>query len=151
MSDRKYRQHGYQDEPRQPRGEQSAPAKKEYTPRGQPPISPKTFSMPGFREIVRCVRCGNELAVAAAWSPDGACAKCGSALHACAQCANFDSGATFECQKPVPVRISPKDARNDCTLFDARTTVERETKSSPPSSAGGGAPSARQAFDDLFK
>ncbi len=151
MSDRKYRQRGYQDEPRQPRGEPRAPVKKEYTPRGQPPISPKTFSMPGFREVVRCVRCGNELTVAVAWSRDGACAKCGSALHACAQCTNFDSSAAFECQKPVPVRISPKDARNDCTLFDARTTVERETKSSAPSSGAGGAPSARQAFDDLFK
>ena len=56
MSDRKYRQRGYQDEPRQPRTEQRAPVKKEYTPRGQPPISPKTFSMPGFREVVRWPR-----------------------------------------------------------------------------------------------
>ena len=71
MSDRKYRQHGYQDEPRQPRREQSAPVKKEYTPRGQPPIAPKTFSMPGFREVVKCVRCGYELTVATAWSTDG--------------------------------------------------------------------------------
>jgi hypothetical protein len=151
MSDRKYRQRGYQDEPRQPRGEQRAPVKKEYTPRGQPPISPKTFSMPGFREVVRCVRCGNELTVAAAWSPDGTCGKCGSSLHACAQCANFDSSAAFECQRPIPARISPKDAHNTCALFEPRTTVERETKSSGPSAASGGASSARQAFDDLFK
>jgi hypothetical protein len=148
MSDRKYRQRGYQDEPRQPRTEARAPVKKEYTPRGQPPISPKTFSMPGFREVVRCARCGNELTVAAAWSSEGSCSKCGSSLHACAQCANFDSSAAFECQKPVPARISPKDAHNVCALFEPRTTVERETKSSGPS---GGAPSARQAFDDLFK
>jgi hypothetical protein len=149
MSDRKYRQRGYQDEPRQPRTEQRAPVKKEYTPRGQPPISPKTFSMPGFREVVRCARCGNELTVANAWSPDGTCAKCGSSLHACAQCANFDSSAAFECQKPVPARISPKDAHNTCVLFEPRTTVERETKSQGP--AGNSGSSARQAFDDLFK
>jgi len=149
MSDRKYRQRGYQDEPRQPRTEQRAPVKKEYTPRGQPPISPKTFSMPGFREVVRCARCGNELTVATAWSPEGTCSKCGSFLHACAQCANFDSSAAFECQKPVPARISPKDALNTCALYEPRTTVERETKSSGPS--GGSGPSARQAFDDLFK
>lgn len=149
MSDRKYRQRGYQDEPRQPRGEQRAPVKKEYTPRGQPPISPKTFSMPGFREVVKCVRCGYELTVAAAWSPAGTCGKCGSALHSCAQCANFDSSAAFECQRPVPARISPKDAQNECASFEPRTTVERETKSTPTASSGG--PSARQAFDDLFK
>ena len=130
------------------RSETPEAPKKEYTPRGQPPISPKTFSMPGFREVVRCVRCGNELTVAAAWSPEGSCSKCGSSLHACAQCANFDSSAAFECQKPVPARISPKDAHNTCASFEPRTTVERETKSSAPTGSG---PSARQAFDDLFK
>ena len=149
MSDRKYRQRGYQDEPRQARGEQRAPVKKEYTPRGQPPISPKTFSMPGFREVVRCVRCGNELTVATASSANGTCAKCGSPLHACAQCAHFDSSAAFECQQLVPARISPKDAHNECPSFEPRTTVERETKSA--AAATGGGSSARQAFDDLFK
>lgn len=147
MSDRKYRQRGYQDEPREPRGEQRAPAKKEYTPRGQPPMSPKTFNMPGFREVVRCARCGHELSVASAWSPESTCPRCGSALHACAQCANFDTSAAFECQKPIPARVSPKDARNECALYEPRTTVERETGSS----SSGGSSSARQAFDDLFK
>ena len=146
MSDRKYRQRGYQDEPRQPRREQGAPPKKEYAPRGQPPISPKTFNMPGFREVVRCSRCGHELTVATAWTLDGTCARCGAALHSCAQCANFDTSAPFECQRTIPARISPKDARNACPLFEPRTTVERETKSS-----SAGPSSARQAFDDLFK
>ena len=146
MSDRKYRQRGYQDEPREPRREGRPPEKKEYAPRGQPPIAPKTFNMPGFREVVRCARCGNELTVAAAWSPDATCVRCGSALHACAQCTHFDTSAPFECQQPIRARVSPKDARNECPSFQPRTTVERETKSS--SSGAGG---ARQAFDDLFK
>ncbi|HJR58946.1 MAG TPA: hypothetical protein VJ813_06110 [Vicinamibacterales bacterium] len=146
MSDRKYRHRGYQDEPREPRREPGAPAKKEYTPRGQPPIAPKTFSMPGFREVVRCARCGNELSVATAWSLEAACSRCGSPLHSCAQCTHFDTGAPFECQQTIPARISPKDARNTCPVFQPRTTVERETKSS-----SSGPTSARQAFDDLFK
>jgi ribosomal protein S27E len=144
MSDRKYRQRGYQDSPREPRREERAPEKKEYAPRGQPPIAPKTFNMPGFREVVRCARCGNELTVAAASSADGVCARCGMDLHACAMCMQFDTSAAFECQKPVPARVSPKDARNSCTFFEPRTTVERETKSPPTTSA-------RKAFDDLFK
>ena len=148
MSDRKYRQRGYQDEPREPRREGRPAEKKEYAPRGQPPISPKTFSMPGFREVVRCARCGNELTVAHAWSADATCAKCGSALHTCAQCAHFDTGAAYECQKPIPARISPKDALNTCAEFEPRTTVERETKSA---TSPGSSSSARQAFDDLFK
>ena len=146
MSDRKYRQRGYQDEPRQPRREGPTAPKKEYAPRGQPPLSPKTFSMPGFREVVRCSRCGYELTVATASSRDGACARCGAALYSCAQCTHFDTGAAFECRQTIPARISPKDARNECALFEPRRTVERETKT-----ATGGTSSARQAFDDLFK
>jgi hypothetical protein len=143
MSDRKYRQHGYQDEPREPRRESRPADTREYTPRGQPHTAPKTFNMPGFREVVRC-RCGNELTVAAAWSADGVCGRCGAHLHTCAQCLHFDTGSTFECQQTIPARISPKDALNACTFFEPRTTVERETRSAAPSSA-------RSAFDDLFK
>ena len=144
MSDRKYRQRGYQDDPREPRRDQKPAEKKEYAPRGQPPIAPKTFNMPGFREVVRCARCGFELTVASAWSSESTCQRCGSDLHSCAQCANFDTSAAFECQKPVPVRVSPKDSRNNCPLYEPRTTVERETQSTAPTSA-------RKAFDDLFK
>lgn len=142
--DRKYRQRGYQDSPREPRREGRPPEKKEFTPRGQPPIAPKTFNMPGFREVVRCAPCGNELTVANAWSLDGKCNRCGADLHTCAQCLHFDTSATFECHQTIPVRVSPKDARNTCDKFEPRTTVERETKSS-------GSTSARSAFDDLFK
>ena len=144
MSDRKYRQRGYQDEPRAPRREQAPAAKKEYAPRGQPPIAPKTFSMPGFRDVVKCARCGAELTLAAAWSATGQCARCQSDLHSCAQCAHFDTSATYECQRPIRQRISPKDVKNACQEFEPKTTVERETKSVAPTSA-------RKAFDDLFK
>ena len=148
MSERKYRQRGYQDDDRAGRREgQKPPEKREYAPRGQPPIAPKTFNMPGFREVVRCARCGNELTVATAWSAEGTCSRCGADLHSCAQCAHFDTSAAFECQKPIPARVSPKDSRNACTLYEPRTTIERETTSS----TGGGSPSARKAFDDLFK
>jgi hypothetical protein len=66
-------------------------------------------------------------------------------MHSSAQCAYFDTFAALECQKPIAVRITPKDARNACAEFEPRTTVERETKSAA------GPPSARKAFDDLFK
>lgn len=148
MSDRKYRQRGYQDEPREPRQQRPPEQKREYAPRGQPPTQPKTFNMPGFREVVKCARCGAELTVATAWSATGQCSRCGAELHTCAQCAHFDTSAPFECQQPVPTRVSPKDARNTCTHFEPRTTVERETKSSTsPDSTS----SAKKAFDDLFK
>jgi hypothetical protein len=94
-------------------------------------------------EVFRCSRCGNRLGV-----PVGAearCSRCGVDLHACIQCASFDTSARFECsQDGLTARVAPKDARNACQLFSPRTTIERETGTQGP-------PSARQAFDDLFK
>jgi len=46
----------------------------------------------------------------------------------------------------VPARISPKDARNDCTLFEPRVKVERQTGSTREAPS-----SAKSAFDALFK
>jgi hypothetical protein len=58
---------------------------------------------------------------------------------------SFDPGARFECSRTeLTARVSPKDERNTCTMFEARTTVERQTSTPGPTSA-------RQAFDDLFK
>src|SRR4051794_14384760 len=148
MSERKYRQRGYQDEPRDRRPEQKPQEKKEYAPRGQPPVQPKTFNMPGFRDVVKCARCGAELTAALAWSAAASCPRCQSDLHSCAQCGHFDTSAAFECLQPIRARVSPKDTRNDCSSFEPRTTVERETKSS---AAPGSPSSAKKAFDDLFK
>ena len=41
---------------------------------------------------------------------------------------------------------NPKDVRNDCTDFEPRVTVERQTRSEVT-----GPRSTKQAFDDLFK
>jgi hypothetical protein len=149
MSDRKYRQHGYQDSSKPERTGGDRPARRLIEPR-DPRIArdPKAPNMPGFREVVRCARCGALESVAI--GPDSQCRSCGTALHCCAQCESFDPGAVYECRQKIPVRISPKDARNTCTLFSARIQVERETGSTPaaPSRQSSG---ARKAFDDLFK
>jgi hypothetical protein len=147
MSDRKYRQRGYQDSgAREPRPAGPKPA---AAPTGEPrgrPREPRAPNMPGFREVVRCARCGHELTVAAASGPSGQCGKCGVDLHACAQCVHFDPGSRFECGQAIPARVSPKDLRNTCELFEPRVTFERETRST-----SSGPPGAKQAFDDLFK
>ena len=147
MSDRKYRQRGYQDNdrerPSQPKG--GRPAPEPGAPAGARRISgdaPKTIQMPGYREVVRCAQCGN------VGTPDigfdARCPRCGTDLHACAQCASFDPGSRFECMLTIPARISPKNVRNSCHLFSPRTTVERETTTPRTDDA-------RKAFDDLFK
>jgi hypothetical protein len=112
--------------------------------------------MMGYREVARCARCGTLV------DPQilslSRCHKCQQDLRSCVQCTHFDPSARFECAKPVAARVSPKDAANDCTFFEARTSLERETTaaagSGPPTPSGpspGESASARKAFDDLFK
>ena len=72
--------------------------------------------------------------------------RCGAALHACRQCAHFDTSARFECAQVIPARQVDKAARNDCAMFSLRVMVERD--SSPDSTRPG---DIRRAFDDLFK
>jgi hypothetical protein len=144
--DRKYRQRGYQDTPKESGPRRKQPA--ERAPRApgrqlQDAAGPRTPNLMASHEVFRCARCGNLLALPVA--PDGRCGRCGVDLHCCIQCVSFDTGARFECsQASLPARVTPKDARNACTLFAARMTVERQTGTPGPTSA-------RQAFDDLFK
>src|SRR5918999_5875759 len=125
MSDRKYRQRGYQDDDRgrerpapRPGGPDSQqarrPEREPGAPAGARRISSegaKNPNMPGFRQVARCARCGTFV--------DGEifslskCPKCQQDLRSCAQCANFDPGARFECSYPITARVSPKDVANE--------------------------------------
>jgi len=148
MSDRKYRQRGYQDDDRDRVARPSAPrpAPEPGAPAGARRLSsqngPKSINMPGYREVVRCSQCGN--IVGDDTTADARCTRCGTDLHACSQCTSFDPGSRFECmQTTLSARVAPKNVRNACPLFTPRTTVERETTSPKPDTA-------RKAFDDLF-
>jgi hypothetical protein len=147
MSDRKYKQRGYQDEPTQ-RPQKPAvpgrPTQEPGAPAGARRISqdgPKNINMPGYREVFRCKQCGYVVSVEVGL--DSKCLRCGVDLHACAQCSAFDPGSRFECMQPVPARVTPKNVRNTCSSFEPRTSVERETTTPKVDSS-------RKAFDDLF-
>jgi hypothetical protein len=145
MDERKYRQRGYQDAPRE---RQPRPAKKppEQRAPGRPlqdASGPKTPNLMGAHEVFRCARCGNKLSLEI--GQDTRCSRCGVDVHSCINCASFDTSARWECAQPaLTARVAPKDERNTCKWFEARTTIERETGTTGP-------PSARKAFDDLFK
>ena len=145
MSDRKYRQRGYQDDSgnREPRQAPNKP-RRDGAPRSVINREHRTPNMPGFHDVMRCARCGQILRRAIA--AEMTCPSCGSALHTCGQCASFDPDSRFECLQPITSRVAPKDERNDCTYFEPRVTVERETHSEVT-----GPRSTKQAFDDLFK
>ena len=131
MSERKYRQHGYQDSDRDRTRQPERDRRPAPTPGA--PAATRRLSSEGARNPILS---------------RSTCAKCGQALHACVQCAHFNTGATFECMQKIPARISPKDAANDCTLFAVRASWERETRSTVAPSQES---SAKKAFDDLFK
>src|ERR1700682_6009100 len=141
MSDRKYRQRGYQDDPRDRERQGPKDPKPAQGPR-EKPEGPKTPNLMASHEVFRCSRCGNRLALPV--ESDSRCSRCGVDLHSCIQCMSFDTSARFECTQSIAARVVPKDAKNLCTLFTARTTVERQTGTPGPTTA-------REAFDDLFK
>ena len=145
MDERKYRQRGYQDSPReqQPRSAKKPPEQRAPGRPLQDASGPKTPNLMGAHEVFRCARCGNKLSLEI--GQDTRCSRCGVDVHSCINCASFDTSARWECAQPaLTARVAPKDERNTCRWFEARTTVERETGKTGP-------PSARQAFDDLFK
>ena len=145
MSDRKYRQRGYQDTDREKSPKPaSRPAPEPGAPAAARRISqdgPRNINMPGYRRVTRCAQCGTVAAEEVGYNTR--CSRCGTEMHACAQCESFDPGSRFECMQPITARITPKNAKNSCTFFSARTTVERETTSPRENDA-------RKAFDDLF-
>ncbi len=141
MSDRKYRQHGYQDrgkDEERPKQSGERPVKKDT-------FGPRPLQMPGTHTVSRCAQCGTLLSAGA--ETTGQCPKCGFDLHSCRQCTYFDTSTRFECSQPIPERIARKDERNSCTFYSMRVRVEKET-STPVAATP---QDARQAFEKLFK
>jgi hypothetical protein len=163
MSDRKYKQRGYQDDDRdrRPRGDGPRPPAppKERAPGRvlQDERGPKTPNLMAAHEVFRCARCGNLLSLSVGTLDS--CGKCGVDIHSCINCAAFDTSERWECSQgaKLEARVAPKDERNTCAMFTPRATIERQTgsptaaKSDSPGTPSSSSSSARQAFDDLFK
>jgi hypothetical protein len=156
--DRKYRQRGYQDSDREPSGPRG-----DDRPRQQGPRLPIDVTGPRLPRMVQAVAAARCFNCATTLPPDvdyrGTCPKCNAALHCCKQCVYFDPSTRFQCLKAVPVRISPKDAANECALFKPRVTVARDStaQQTPQTAATSHIPEprnandARAAFDNLFR
>ena len=115
---------------------------------------PKTPNLMASHEVFKCARCGNRLSLPVALGAK--CPRCAVDVHSCINCAAFDTSARWECTQAIAARVAPKDEGNPCTLFEARTTIERQTgtvaiTAAEPGADPADAPRARQAFDDLFK
>lgn len=142
VSDRKYRQQGYQDS-----GGEKQKISHEKPPARKDTFGPRAIQMPGTHTVSRCAQCGTVLTMVT--EPLGQCAKCSFELHSCKQCTHFDPSQRFECLQRVPERITKKDARNECKFYSISVRVEKQTSTG---SAGPSSPNdARKAFDSLFK
>ena len=131
MTDRKYGQRGYRES-----------EKGGGRPGGSSGL-PQSGMLPS-RTVFRCTDCGTLLP--SLTDGLGHCPKCRAELHVCQQCTHFAPGQRFECSQPIAERITDKRARNECTFFSLRATVERET------SSGSGRPDdPRRDLNDLFK
>ena len=155
--DRKYRQRGYMDSySSEPKGGERGGDR----PRPQGPRLPIDVTGPRLPRLLqtitaaRCFSCSTTLPNGTDFR--GNCPKCNTELHCCKQCAHFEPSTRFQCLKPIPARIAPKDKANQCALFSVRVTVARDVSAQTPppvgSDPGPRDPSdARSAFDRLFK
>jgi hypothetical protein len=164
-SDRKYRQHGYNDSGTHSNGQGNGNVNGNgQRPKPSGPRPPLDITGPRLPRLVQAVTASRCYSCAATLPPGtdftGTCPKCGVALHCCKQCVNFESSTRFQCLKPIPVRIPIKDQANQCTLFSPRVTVAREVSgqnAGRQAIPGVNAPApksamdARDAFDRLFR
>lgn len=139
MSDRKYRQAGYQDvggQSRKPEARPGAPREAPIGPRGRG-LGKPTVS------VFRCALCATRQEGAQVQMLS-TCVKCRGDLHTCSHCSHFDTSVHNECRQGVPIRVAAKTKRNECGLFQAKVAQEQGGES-------GGTRDARSAFDALFK
>jgi len=146
MSDeRKYRHRGYQDSGDRDRPTRGAPPphEKKEGPRGRGLGSPT-------ETVFRCNSCGEKRLLTEDLPFDATCTKCGTDLHTCNNCSNFDTSKHWECSKAelIPARVVKKRLRNECPQFTPKATQEfaREADPAKPKPSD-----ARSAFDALFK
>jgi hypothetical protein len=142
MNDRKYRHRGYQDSDSEPR--------RGGRPSGPPPPRPEgprgRGADPQKDVVFVCRSCGEKRRDLEEIRSDTRCARCGAPLHACSQCAHFDTSARWECTQPIPARIPSKKAANDCTFFAPARSFDltgQRGEATPDD--------ARAAFERLFK
>jgi hypothetical protein len=118
---KKYRQPGYHDK------EANREERRSFEPRPKRE-GPRSPQMTSFHQVLRCAMCG--VALPPSFSDidfSSQCPKCAADLHSCKNCVFFDPAARFECAQPITERVSPKDKRNMCQCFEARTRVEKQT------------------------
>ncbi len=139
MNDRKYGHKGYMESDR---GESRRPS----GPRPPRPEGPRGRGADQDKAIVFvCRACGEKRRNLTDIRADTTCVRCGMDIHACRQCASFDTSVRFECTRPIPARIADKNTRNTCTFYEPAKSFDLAGSKSVNTPED-----ARAAFDRLF-
>jgi|JI10StandDraft_1071094.scaffolds.fasta_scaffold203020_2 hypothetical protein len=153
MSDRKYKQSGYQDSGSSSRdasrqqGERPAGTPRAANGPRDPRDAPRGRGLGApTASAFRCASCGELQSVGAAAGLAARCTACGADLHTCTHCTHFDPGAPAQCRQPQVVLVMKKSKANDCALFEPRERQEFAAEKPAPA-----AKDPRAAFDALFK
>jgi hypothetical protein len=92
-----------------------------------------------------CHQCRTEIKVQRFVSRTDECPRCGSDVHCCLNCSNYDPAMSNHCREPNAEWVSDREKANFCDFFTpgggqahaARPQVSRDE--------------AKKAFDSLFK
>ena len=111
--------------------------------------APRGRTAGGFGpEAFKCNKCGQLRHSLGDLTHEELCLKCGADLHTCGNCRFFDTTTLWECRENIPVRVSPKHARNECAFFQPKIvkdlSADKGKQLQTPDDA-------RKAFDALFK
>ena len=140
VSDRKYRQRGYQDDGGV---ESTRPGSSTSRPRRDPRLKPSGRGLgKPTATTFRCKVCGTENTPESVVA-SSRCSKCDADLHTCTHCTFFDTSAPNQCRQSDAERIGSKAKANECVYFEPRLTHEFKQESESPRDA-------KAAFDSLF-
>ncbi len=128
----KYRQHGYMD------GDWKGK-------RGRKDDEAGGVVFGSMLKVLVCKKCSERNKFVSKVNPDSVCSRCGTSLHSCVHCKNYDRQAKFQCKKPIENEISEKMERNECSYFDPMLKADSSAKK--PMTAD----EAKKALDKLFK
>jgi hypothetical protein len=94
-----------------------------------------------------CWKCGTELNIPAPVSRSEVCAKCGTDVRCCKNCAYYLPGAHYDCRETVAELVADKERANFCESFLLKSNTAQD-------GTGGNAftkaKKARSDFDSLF-
>jgi len=91
-----------------------------------------------------CHHCGEQLEFVEKVFRNDTCATCGSDVHCCLNCKEYDISAPNQCREPEAEKVDVKDRRNFCDYF--KLGEERRSSNGRDKAA-----EARRKLEELFK